>query len=180
MASRAMAFGPPPQTTTVHRALQILDTIRPREMTAIPEPQVFKLDVGLRAGIKINFTPDHRGKIPDEVLALISNIKRIEALAADWDSYGGYPLNDSAVAPAFELALSGHAQCAHPTVVPLPNGGLGLRWRSAKAELEIDVGPDGLCEAVFEELGAGEIDEINQPTTAASLVPLVHHFCRVR
>ena len=98
----------------------------------------------------------------------------MEALPPNWDSYKAFPLDDRAVSPTIELTVEGLRRCAPPRVVPLPSGGIGLRWKSSDAELEVDVGPDGLATALLEV--NGKEDEISEPASVAQLLPMLHRF----
>lgn len=50
----------------------------------------------------------------------------------NWDSYGGHPTTEAAKRTARMLAP-----------VPTSNGGIGLIWHCAGADVEIEIGPDG-------------------------------------
>lgn len=146
MASSAMAFQPPPARVAGRTAMSAIDqarAARPRVMTRDDCVPAMEIDLGLRAGVKVEYKPHRSTELPLGLLNLVDDIRGIEALPSGWDSYGGYVLDDRAVLPAIEVSLESLRRCAVPRVVPLPNGGLGLRWDSATAELEIDIAPTG-------------------------------------
>ncbi len=135
------------------------------------------IDSGLRSGVRINFVADRRNQFPESIVSFIDELKRMEGLEENWDSYGGLPLNDDAVLPAVQLAIEGLNRCQEPTIVLRPNGGIGLRWRNGQRELEVDIDPDGRCTAFYED-AAGE-QEVDKPTEVSQMYPLVHRVCRV-
>ena len=146
---------------SLHRAdvgqLLVSNIRRYRTVTREASAEPVERDLGLRAGIRITFTPGKRQELPPRIVALVENIKAFEALPLGWDSYGAHPLNDSAVRAAMALIVRSESTCSTPDrVVPLSNGGLGLRWRKEAAELEIDVDPDGTYEGIIE---VGDRDE---------------------
>lgn len=173
MASQALAFPPGVQPTWRSRA-QDRQTPASRDSHRSVEPDEL-IDLGLRAGVKVRYWPDRNLDLPDGLKRVVEAIRRMEDLPPNWDSYRGFPLDDRAVQPAIELTLEGLRRCASPMVLPLPSGGIGLRWRSDDAELEIDVGPDGRGVAFF---SANEVDEeFENPTPVDQLFPVLHRFC---
>lgn len=180
MASSALAFLPPPTPVTARAAMYAIDQARaaqPRVVTRHETVPTLEIDLGLRAGVKVEYTPHRSSELPLGLTSLVDEIRRIEALPSGWDSYGGYVLNDRAVVPAIEVALESLKRCAAPRVVPLSSGGLGLRWESATAELEIDVAPTGLASGLFEDLTTGETLEVGEPGEVQQMFPLVHRLC---
>lgn len=180
MAIRAMVYYTPAQPEVARRALYILQVTRPREVTRVPDVNPITVDTGLRAGVKINYRSDSRANFPTALSELIETIKDFEKLDQGWDSYNGFPMNDSAVIPALEVAIA-TAKCrAYPSAVPLPTGGIGLRWETNKVELEIDVFPDGLFEGVLEYPETGEVREVTYPASLIAIMPLLNAYCGSR
>lgn len=99
MAIRAMVYYTPAQPEVARRALYILQVTRPREVTRVPDVNPITVDTGLRAGVKINYRSDSRANFPTALSELIETIKDFEKLDQGWDSYNGFPMNDSAVNP---------------------------------------------------------------------------------
>src|SRR4051794_35359282 len=132
MASRALAFGPQPSPAEVAHAMLLVDEItQPRVVTNVPPPAVYMIETGLRAGIKLRFTPDKRGEFPFAVAQAVEEVRKLERLPRGWDSYDAAPLDDRAVVAAFELIIHAESRCDAPMgLVPLSNGGIGLRWVS--------------------------------------------------
>lgn len=157
----------------IDRALQTWPRIVTRH-NEVAEP----IDLKLRAGVKVNCRDGADGAMLDRLFIVVNAIKELESLAPGWDSYGSAALNDNAVAPALELTILAMQRCHMPTIVPLPTGGVGLRLKSAASELEIDVGPNGLCTGVLEYLADGSTEEINEPSEVDALVALVNAFNR--
>jgi hypothetical protein len=178
MASNALAFPPRVQPEWTSRAQDMLTSHRASrgQLTAV-EPEE-PIDLGLRAGVRVRYQPDRNPELPDGLKKVVEDIRRMEALHPNWDSYKAFPLDDRAVSPTIELTVEGIQRCAPPAVVPLPSGGIGLRWRSESAELEIDVGPDGLGTALLEIGEVGE--EVVDPVAVDQLFPLLHRFCSSR
>jgi hypothetical protein len=182
MASRAQAFQPQPQPFKVARAMLLVEeSTRPRIVTNFPEPPVYEVDTGLRAGIKLKFRPDKRNEFPESIAGAITQILIIEKLPAGWDSYEAEPLNDDSVVAAFELIIHAEGICDCPMrVVPLSNGGLGLRWTNEQAELEIDVDPDGTCEAFLDGAALAEPIELPAGSTLADAKELISRHASIR
>lgn len=149
----------------------------PRVVTRRHEPDA-TIDLDLRSGIKIVYRAGHQGEPLTRLLALADAIKEYEALPVGWDSYDAAALNDKAVYPTLELAIYALHRCQHPTVLPLPNGGLGLRFQTEAKELEIDVGPDGRCTALLEDVTTGEMHEVANPQEASVITSLINIYCR--
>src|SRR5687767_11551217 len=106
MPNLATAFSPQVRAKeAAHAMLLVEESTRPRIVTSFPSPPVYQVDTGLRAGIKLSFTPDARDEFPSGVAAAISEILKFERLPAGWDSYGAQPLSDGAVVAAFELIV---------------------------------------------------------------------------
>lgn len=182
MASRAMAFGPQPQPENIARAMLLVEeSINPRVVTNIPPPAVRVIDTGLRAGIKLAFTPDKRDELPALVAKAIEDVRALERLSRGWDSYDAAPLEDRAVVAAFELIIHAEARCDCPMrVIPLSNGGLGLRWTSEDAELEINVDPDSTCEATLEGLAIANAIELPAGATLADAKEMISQHASLR
>lgn len=182
MASRAMAFRLQPQPENIARAMLLVEeSIHPRVVTNIPPPAVRLIDTGLRAGIKLEFTPDKRAELPALVAKAIEDVRALERLSRGWDSYDAAPLNDRAVVAAFELIIHAESRCDCPMhVVPLPNGGLGLRWTTEHSELEIDVNAQSTCEGTLEGAAVGEPIELALGATLADAKELISRHAALR
>lgn len=184
MASRAQAFQPQPQPQPVQVARAMLlveESTRPRIVTNFPAPPTYEVDTGLRAGIKLKFRPDKRNEFPASVASAICQIQDIERLAEGWDSYGAAALRDDAVLAAFELIIHAETICDCPiVVVPLSNGGLGLRWTDAVSELEIDVDPTGTCEAFYTGAAVEEPIELSAGSTLSDAKDLISRHASLR
>lgn len=176
-----MALGPQPQPQDVARAMLLVEeSTRYRIVTSVPPTPVYEVQTGLRAGVRLKFRPDKRNEFPPLVASAISQIREFEKLPEGWDSYGATPLNDDAVLTAFELIVHAESICDCPMqLVPLSNGGLGLRWTSPNSELQIDVDPDGTCEAFLD----GPIDatvELPSGSTIADAMGLISRHASIR
>ena len=74
----------------------------------------------------------------------------LSLLENNWDSYGGKPITQFALAEAQLLlkALSG-IQAVDPSVVPCSNGGIQLEWHRNGYDLEIEISPEGEVSEMF-------------------------------
>jgi hypothetical protein len=177
-----MAFQPQIQPQEVaHAMLLVEESTRPRVVTNFRVAPVYEVDTGLRAGIKLKFTPDKRYEFPAAVAAAVTEILKFEKLPSGWDSYDAAPLDDSAVVAAFEVIIHAEAICDCPMrIVPLSNGGLGLRWTNEQAELEIDVDPNGTCEAYLDGPALPEPVELAAGSTLADAKELISRHASLR
>jgi hypothetical protein len=182
MASRALAFSPQPQPTDVAHAMLLVEEItQPRVVTNVPPPPVYMIETGLRAGIKLKFTPDKRGEFPTSVAKAVEEVRQLERLPRGWDSYDAAPLDDGAVVAAFELIIHAESKCDAPIrLVPLSNGGLGLRWVAEGAELEVDVDPNGTCEATLEGPAVGNSVELLAGSSLGDVKELISRHASLR
>lgn len=121
---------------------QFNQTVRQK---AVEYPPV---DLGLKSGAKIIWTSDGR-EFPTEVQQLVNKIRAFESLQSNWDSYGAMPHDPRSQNAALELIVYSNLRCMFPDIVPLQNGGIGLRWASESRELEVDVNADGSCEILL-------------------------------
>lgn len=178
MASRAMALAQPrmlPVPRPVFERVSEDDGILSR-ITQTENVRPEKIDLGLRAGVHIDFIPDRQNRQPYALLKIADQIKMFQTFPAGWDSYNANKLDDSAVLPAVELAILGIQRCRAPEIVLLPDGGLGLRWSSNERELEIDAHPGGEFSAFLENLQTGEEDEIEATNEMLSVASLLHRY----
>ena len=74
---------------------------------------------------------------------------KLNNLQPNWDSYGGLHPTQEAISVAKGLA---NALLSLPHVVPVATGGVQLEWHVAGFDIEIEVGPDGSCEALVERV----------------------------
>lgn len=80
----------------------------------------------------------------------------LEGLPPNWDSYGSPPPQASALHTARQfLAGVSAAGIPAPNVTAVPGGGIGLHWRVADRDLEIEFLPDGKAE-FLKSVGADE------------------------
>lgn len=102
------------------------------------------------------------------------DLERLRLLGEDWDTYGGHPPTENALATAravlnyVESVFGGVAmEATKPYFVgPLPNGGVTVEWRKGEDQLGIDVEPTGqLGYIVVEATPAGR--RFHEKTIAA-------------
>lgn len=104
-------------------------------------------------------------------------------LAPDWDSYGGKTPTPAAIDAARRLLMTISAKRATVAsaerfapswVSPLPSGGVQIDWNGPRAELEVDITPDGKIGYLLQE-GHGrqatyeEVDDV-APARVLALV----------
>ena len=102
-----------------------------------------------RAHSEVAMSVSQRG--PAVLRPTLKRLAELEALEADWDTYGALPLTSTALARADTMIrkvvdLHGAAlgeRAAPYTVMPIADGGVSIEWRGAGADLELDIGPSG-------------------------------------
>jgi hypothetical protein len=77
-------------------------------------------------------------------------LEELSLLKSNWDSYGGKPMTESALAEA-ELLLNAfeRIQAVEPSVVPCSNGGIQIEWHRNGYTLEIEISPEGQVSEVY-------------------------------
>ena len=75
---------------------------------------------------------------------IYDKISDLESLKENWDSYGGLPVAPKAISIA-RVVLSNLdiEEMPRPHIAAIPDGGVGLHWRVADRDLEIEVEPGG-------------------------------------
>ncbi|MEO9598932.1 hypothetical protein [Parasphingorhabdus sp.] len=135
------------------------------------------VDVGLKSGIKIAWTMGG-GEFPEPVQKIIDTLRSYETLSENWDSHGSKIHDARSQLSTMELVMAGYARCQLPALIPLPDGGVGLRWDANQVELEVDVLPDGQCIALFSDDQIDEVVDISQPCSVREVTRLVERFCK--
>jgi hypothetical protein len=85
-------------------------------------------------------------------------------LEANWDSYGGAPPSEQALAQAHGLlrdvgarfGCGRYTDIAPDVVAASPDGGVQLEWCSPRLDVEVAVGPDGVLRYLLVDRRAGE------------------------
>ncbi len=109
----------------------VFSGFRPKIKRSMPQQsiQVSFLDAGSWVG---------------EVLQMLAEL---EALPANWDSYGSAPPQPAALHRARQfLARAPVARVPAPTVTAVPGGGVGFHWRVEERDLEIEFLPNADAE----------------------------------
>lgn len=77
-------------------------------------------------------------------------LEELSLLTDNWDSYGGKPITQFALAEA-ELLLDAleRIQAVEPFICPCSNGGLQLEWHRNGYDLEIEISPEGEVSEVY-------------------------------
>jgi hypothetical protein len=113
-----------------------------------------EIELPLRTPVTILWTSDGR-EFPEKLIETLFSLRAIDRLGDNWDGYGAQSLNDDAVRPALSLIFKYYAR-QHPNLVPLPDGGIGLRWEHGPRELEVDILADGKATGIFTDAKIGE------------------------
>ncbi|WP_148309190.1 hypothetical protein [Sphingopyxis fribergensis] len=159
--------------TDAHPEHRILDRHR---MQGTPKfvgeaPVVKSIATGLAPGLNLETTIPANPKI----VAAITRLHEIKELHANWDSYGSQAVSATSFRPALELIIEAVHRCKEPSIVPLAEGGIGLRWEEAGKALELDVQVDEAVEAYAEGV---EIDEPVNPMSIKEAMELLVRYCR--
>ncbi|MBM4092889.1 MAG: hypothetical protein FJ276_26300 [Planctomycetes bacterium] len=94
---------------------------------------------------------------PDWFLPIIERIRALHALAENWDSYGGRPVNAHCAATAISLLLNVlEPNMPEPAVVPTNGGGLQIEWHRDAVDIEIEVQSPSRLYVAFEDEKTGE------------------------
>lgn len=134
--------------------------------------EVKRVSTGLAPGLTLETTLPANPMIVDALLRL----HELKLLGADWDSYGSQAIIEDAFRPALELIIEAVKRCKQPTIVPLANGGIGLRWVEHGKVLELDILPEGGVDAYFESQN-GAI-EPEGPVSADQATHLLIQYCQ--
>lgn len=77
-------------------------------------------------------------------------LMELSLLKDNWDSYGGKPITELALAEAQLLLKALVAiQAVEPSVVPCSNGGIQLEWHRNGYDLEIEISPLGQTNDIY-------------------------------
>jgi hypothetical protein len=89
---------------------------------------------------------------------IYDRISALKALEQNWDSYGGLPVADGAISMIRVLLSNLDIEdMPKPHVAALPDGGIGLHWRVADRDLEIEVESNGAISFLQTNLGRDSI-----------------------
>lgn len=109
-------------------------------------------------GHTILWTVDRDRPFPKWVADALGQLLDFAELPANWNSYGGRALQLEAVGPVLKLIIDIEAVGRTARLVPLPDGGVGLRVAAQGRGLEIDVHATGKLEASLEIEGVDDVD----------------------
>lgn len=105
-------------------------------------------------------------------------LHELKALPLNWDGYGAQRVNERAFRPALALIIQAVNRCHAPAIVPLSDGGLGLRWEEAGKALELDVLPDCKIEVFMGGEKIGDDLEPEEPIDLDTAQELVCRYTR--
>lgn len=113
---------------------------------------------------------------------LASRLSRLGQLGANWDSYGGKPIDATVIAFASSM-LNSLAPWAligvpAPTAVPARHGGIQLEWHSGPLDLEIEIVAPYDIRVLFADDATGQEEEFALRTDLSRLIPLLARFAR--
>lgn len=126
------------------------------------KPQPIEIPLGLKSNLTLNWTSDGE-PFPKDVLSAITQLHKFEELLLNWDSYGAQPHKSETHRTVIDLLLFGYSRCSMPDLIPLSDGGVGLRWRVDDCELEIDVHSDQKCSILLSDDREGLEEETENP-----------------
>ncbi len=132
------------------------------------------IPLGLRSGVTLDWTQDGK-RFPEQMVQIILKFHEFEKLEDNWDGYGARPLNDRVVLPAFELIISRYAR-QYPSLVLLPDGGIGLRWVNGTREVEIDLEAKGGTTGFYADAATGEVFEIDEDSEPDGVSTLLDRY----
>lgn len=151
--------------------------IRAHPEYAFPVVQMRRFETKLRAGLALLFTGE---RLPQAVEEAISRVTEFETLKAGWDSYGGRPLNDAVVEPAFHLIIQGCKMCQAPRLHLNGHGGIDLIWETADRYLLISTWPDETYEVYFEDRASGDEYEPDERVGLREALEQLRRFCSIQ
>jgi hypothetical protein len=132
------------------------------------------IDTKLKSGLKL---ASSTGELPEPVAQALDRLRELEALEGGWDSYGGRPLNDSAIEPAVVLILEAWRTCNHPRIHLNGRGGLDLFWDTDVRSIEISIDPSKQCEIFFEDRVTGEEIAPDHPVSLEEARAALRRYC---
>lgn len=126
-------------------------------------------------GHTILWIPDRERPFPEWIKEALIQLLAFDALPVGWDSYGGRPLQQPAVGPILKLIFRIHHLGRQARLVPLPDGGVGVRLNAEDRNLEIDIRSNGKAEALLERAGADDV-EIGPEASLADAEQILGQF----
>ena len=96
------------------------------------------------------------GYEPSWLYPILKQIKSLDQLPPDWDSYGGAALTfEAALASLDFLTRYLPEPAVEPSIVPSSTGGLQLEWHRNAGDMEVTFSPDGSFTAFFSDAKSG-------------------------
>ena len=126
-------------------------------------------------GQTILWTADRDRPFPAWIADALMELLGFAELSVGWNSYGGKPLQRAAIGPVLKLLIRTHERGRQADLVPLPDGGVGLRLADQGRSLEIDISADGTVEALLESDGSNDV-EIGPGATVAEAEQILGQF----
>lgn len=94
---------------------------------------------------------------PAWVEPTVRSLGQLLRLAANWDTYGGRPVDPNCVAAALDLVFGTFTDdTPTPSVVPTNGGGLQFEWHTRGADLELEFRSATRLLGLFEDQITGE------------------------
>jgi len=109
---------------------------------------------------------------------LVSSIRRLGnllALPANWDSYGGKPVDKRSAryAELFLIELSRIEGIPEPAITASPDGHIALAWDFGQASMEVEVRPDGRWRYVYLDEADEQRDRENITSNSSSIINIL-------
>jgi hypothetical protein len=126
-------------------------------------------------GEKLIWLHEDGAQFPKDFLDALQRLVELVSATENWNSYGGKAISLGSIRPVLSLLTVGHSRCAIPNLIPLSDGGIGLRWQSGDRELSIDVLNDRLegCLCTTDD----EF-ELSEPASVDDATRLLEAFCK--
>jgi len=96
---------------------------------------------------------------PDWFKEAFDRISELGKLQEGWDSFGALPVSSGAISRARLLLSNLQVEdLPRPHIAAIPDGSVGLHWRVAERDLEIEVEPSGSLHCLRTVVGKGPME----------------------
>ena len=125
-------------------------------------------------GLKVVDEVDFEGEVPVWLNSVVERLQQLLHLPPNWDSYGARPIAASPVARSLRLLseVMGEATPV-PSIVPVPDGGIGVEWHVNGLDAEIEVDPDQKVSLFWTKAGDADGHELEGPDAEDALPVLL-------
>lgn len=125
-----------------------------RQRETLSDPPAKEIEVSLPG---VTWRVRLLGDDPVWVYEVLSGIKRLAMLPANWDSYGAHTIqSDAARRGLILLAEVMQHDSPAPSIVPTSTGGVQFEWHRLGIDLEIEIDPNEEPTVWYHEAASGE------------------------